>query len=91
MVLADRALLEAVPVSTAREMSARSVMEVHVGFRLASTGAIRDGVDVVQRPMKIMMLRIRSAGRRVCGVLGEPDLRPFFDQFSPLRGYYLSR
>jgi len=88
MLLADGALLEAVPGPAAREMGARTVIGVDVGFRLESPSAIRDGMDMIQRASEIMMLHMRSAGRRVCDVLVEPDVGAFswtdFDRYEDI-------
>jgi hypothetical protein len=69
-------------------MGAQTVIGVDVGSRLESPPDIRDGVDVVQRSTEIMMLHLRSAGRRVCDVLVEPDVTPFtwmdFDRYEDI-------
>ena len=88
MLLADGAVLEAVPCAATREMGAQTVIAVDVGSRLESPPDIRDGLDVVQRATEIMMLHLRSAGRRVCDVLIEPDVTPFtwtdFDRYADI-------
>ncbi|MCK7515689.1 MAG: hypothetical protein MZV70_74740 [Desulfobacterales bacterium] len=67
------------------EMGARTVIGVDVGSRLETPPDLRDGVDVVQRATEIMMLHMRSAGRRACDVLVEPDVGAFswtdFDRY----------
>ena len=82
------AVLEAVPCAATREMGAQTVIAVDVGSRLESPPDIRDGLDVVQRATEIMMLHLRSAGRRVCDVLVEPDVTPFtwadFDRYGDI-------
>ena len=77
MLLADGAMLEAVPGPAARELGARTVVGVDVGSQLERPAAIRDGVDAIQRATEIMMLHMRAAGSRVCDVVVEPDLTPF--------------
>jgi len=88
MLLADGALLEAVPGPAAREMGARTVVGVDVGFLLENPSAIVHGVDVVQRATEIMMFHMHSAGRRVCDVLVEPDVGTFtwtdFDHYEDI-------
>lgn len=88
MLLADGAVLEAVPCAASRELGAKIVIAVDVGSRLESPPEIRDGVDVVQRATEIMMLHLRSAGRRVCDVLVEPNVTPFtwadFDRYADI-------
>jgi NTE family protein len=58
-------------------MGARTVIGVDMGSRLENRPDLRDGVDVVQRATEIMMLHMRSAGRRVCDALVEPDVGAF--------------
>lgn len=77
MLLADGAMLEAVPAAAARELGAETVVGVDVGSRLESPVSLRDGIDVLERATEIMMLHLRAAGRRACDVLIEPELGPF--------------
>jgi NTE family protein len=77
MLLADGAMLDAVPAVASQEMGARTVIGVDMGSRLENRPDLRDGVDVVQRATEIMMLHMRSAGRRVCDALVEPDVGAF--------------
>ena len=88
MLLADGAMLEAVPAVAAREMGARIVIGADAGSRLQNRPDLRDGLDFVQRATEIMMLHMRSAGRRVCDVLVEPDVGAFcwtdFDRYEDI-------
>ncbi len=77
MLLADGALLEALPAGVARELGAETVVGVDVGSRLEAGQALRDGIDVLQRATEVMMLHLRAAGRRACDVLIEPELGGF--------------
>lgn len=88
MLLADGAMLEAVPAVAAREMGARIVIGADAGSRLQNRPDLRDGLDFVQRATEIMMLHMRSAGRRVCDVLVKPDVGAFcwtdFDRYEDI-------
>ncbi|MEJ5357873.1 MAG: patatin-like phospholipase family protein [Desulfobacterales bacterium] len=77
MLLADGALLEALPAGVARELGAETVVGVDAGSRLEAARLLRDGIDVLQRATEIMMFHLRSAGRRACDVVVEPALEDF--------------
>jgi NTE family protein len=74
MILVDGALVGAVPVHEAKIFGADVTIAVDVGSCLTKLCTIEDGIDTINRAMRVMEFYLSRCGRDSADVLIEPEV-----------------